>query len=363
MAEEQSRNKMISIFANQRIVVKFSSLLIVLLVGGAVGSGIFLWRALQDQAQNEITKQGMILTEAMNSVRAYTSNNIRPLLQEDLLTSEEFISETVPAFSAREVFERFRANEDYQSFYYTEATNNPMNPRNLADGFEEGLLSQMNADPLLEQLIGYRSMFGEEVFYIAQPMRVQAESCLNCHSTPEAAPANLINTYGPDGGFGWEMGQIIAAQIIYVPAADVKALAARSFWSIIAIFVVVIAVVLLTINILLRRFVISPIGVMGELAHKVRLDEDISMNLEASDLNEISARKDELGDLASVFQRMVREVYERTKMLKDQLISLTIEINEMKKAEEVDQVIGSEFFKDLQSKAKDYKSNRKTGEE
>ncbi|MDH5606591.1 MAG: DUF3365 domain-containing protein [Anaerolineae bacterium] len=363
MDDKPVRNKLVTYFANQRIVVKFSSLLVLLLVGGATGSGIFLWRALQIQAQNEIAKQGMILTEAMNSVRAYTSNNILPLLQEDMLSSEEFISETVPAFSAREVFERFRSDEDYKSFYYTEATANPMNPRNLADPFEEGLLSQMKADPFLEQITGYRIIYGEEVYYIAQPMRVTTESCLNCHSTPEEAPANLINTYGPDDGFGWEMGQIIAAQIIYVPAADVKALAARSFWSIIAIFVVVIALVLLTINILLRRFVISPIGIMGDLAHKVRLDEDISGNLEAKDLNEISARKDELGDLASVLQRMVREVYERTKMLKDQLMSLTIEINEMKKAEEVDQVTSSEFFKDLQSKAKDYKSNRKTGGE
>lgn len=363
MNEIKQPPKFHRIFKNPSIATKFTALLVVILLGGVVVSGVFLWQALQTQAQNEIITRAQLLTETMNSVRAYTSNNVNPLLKDDLETSAEFIPESVPAFSAREVFERFRKNEKYKSFFYTEASDNPFNERNRADDFEMGLIEQMRADSGVEQLTGYRTLFGQEVFYIARPMRVGNESCLTCHGAPADAPANLIATYGDDSGFHWKMNQVIAAQMIYVPANDVLGLAARHFWSMIGIFVIVIALVFVVFNVLLRRVVITPVKVMGELAHQVGEDEDMAEFQRPESMNVIGKRGDELGQLARLLNQMVDEIVARTRSLKNQLRSLQIEIDEMKKQEEVEGVVNTEFFQDLQARAKNLRKKRDAGED
>lgn len=346
-------------FRHFRITTKFSLLLLIMLILGILAGGFTFRQALLVQAQAEINSQAEILTSTMNSVRTYTSTHIRPLLQDELLASEEFIPETVPAFSARTVFEQFRQDELFSSFFYKEAALNPMNPLNQADEFETKLVEQMRSDSEVTELSGYRTLFGEELYYIARPLAVGRESCLACHYDPASAPANLIATYGSENGFGWQLGEIVAAQMIYVPSETLLQNSLEAFTRIITIFVVVIVTVILVINFMLRHFVILPVSVMGGLASKVASDDDVSEQLESEDLNRIIVRGDELGELGRVLKRMVQEVYERTHKLKLQVKNLRIEINQIKKQEEVEEVIDTPFFRDLQSKAQDMRDAKK----
>ncbi|MDH5505605.1 MAG: DUF3365 domain-containing protein [Anaerolineae bacterium] len=347
---------------NLRITTKFSLLLIIILIGGITVGGIAFRQALLQQTQREINSQAEMLTTTMNSVRSYTSTHIQPLLKDDLETSAAFIPETVPAFSAREVFEQFRQDEKFSSFFYKEATLNPMNPRNQADEFETGLVEQMRSDPELQELTGYRTLFNQEVYYIARPLAIGRESCLLCHANASLAPANLIASYGDDGGFGWQLNEIVAAQMIYVPSETLLEKSNDAFLRITAIFMVVIATVILAINYMLRRFVILPVGEMGKLAYKVAADESFSEELESKSLDKITTRGDELGELGRVFKRMVVEVHERTQKLRQQLQSLRIEIDEIKKHEQIEEVVDTPFFKDLQSKAQNLRNNHEDDE-
>ncbi|MEK6256324.1 MAG: DUF3365 domain-containing protein, partial [Chloroflexota bacterium] len=328
-----------------------------LLVVGILAGAYTFREALLDQTQREITSQAELLTSTMNSVRTYTSSRIRPLLSDQLATSLEFIPETVPAFSARTVFEQFRQDEDFSTFFYKEATLNPMNPLNKVDDFEADLVNQMRADADITELSGYRELSGQEVFYIARPLSVGNESCLGCHYSPDEAPANLIASYGSENGFGWELNEIVAAQMIYVPSETLLDKSNEAFFRISAIFIAVIVSVLLVINFMLRRFVILPVGEMGKLAHKVASDENLEEGLASESLNKITQRGDELGELGHVFKRMVVEIHERTQNLKQQLRTLRIEIGQIKKQEHIDDVVESPFFKDLQSKARELKKN------
>jgi len=61
------------------------------------------------------------------------------------------------------------------------------------------------------------------VFYIARPLAITKESCLRCYSTPEAAPKVSWQTHGKENGFGWKLNEIVASQIISVPAEEVAA--------------------------------------------------------------------------------------------------------------------------------------------
>jgi CheY-like chemotaxis protein len=68
-------------------------------------------------------------------------------------------------------------------------------------------------------------------------------------------------------------------------------------------------------------------------------------------LTRIAARRDELGQLARVFQRMAREVRAREWRLKQEVQQLRIEIDEVRTARQVAEITETDYFQDLQRKA------------
>ena len=68
--------------------------------------------------------------------------------------------------------------------------------------------------------------------------------------------------------------------------------------------------------------------------------------------------RDEIDILASVFASMVQKVYKREQKLKRQVAQLKIEIDEKKQASEVSQIVDTDFFKELQSRADNLRSKR-----
>jgi len=332
----------------------------VFLLGIAIG-GTAYWRALQGKAQEQIASQGTLLIEAMNSVRGYTSTHVKPLLADQLASSATFIPETVPAFSARSVFENFRGQKNFESYSYKEAAFNPTNTLDTADDFEAALLQKM-IDTNSGEQSGYRETATGRLFYIARPLKLGADSCLECHSTPDKAPASLLATYGNKAGFGWTVGQIIAVQIIYVPPQKVFDAAWQTFLLVMSVFIIIFALTILLINSLLRRYVIGPVRVLGGLAQKISADENIAPDLEGSALHSVTTRVDELGNLAQVFKKMAADVFTRTGKLKEQVQQLIIRIDEIRRKEQVSQVVESEFFSDLQKRATEMRK-RESGSE
>ncbi len=72
----------------------------------------------------------------------------------------------------------------------------------------------------------------------------------------------------------------------------------------------------------------------------------------AEKLTDVAERADELGQLARVFQRMAHEVAAREQHLTHQIQVLRIEIDQAKKAHHVSEITDTEYFQDLQKKAK-----------
>jgi DNA repair ATPase RecN len=72
-------------------------------------------------------------------------------------------------------------------------------------------------------------------------------------------------------------------------------------------------------------------------------------------LDDVALRTDALGQLARVFQRMVREVFAREENLKRQVAELRIEIDEAKKAQQVAEITDTDYFQQLQQKALDFR--------
>ena len=80
---------------------------------------------------------------------------------------------------------------------------------------------------------------------------------------------------------------------------------------------------------------------------------------EPESLDEVAERRDALGQLARIFRRMVREVYNREQRLKQEVAELRIEIDEVKKARQVAEVTETDYFQDLRQKAHNLRASRK----
>lgn len=68
-------------------------------------------------------------------------------------------------------------------------------------------------------------------------------------------------------------------------------------------------------------------------------------------LDSVAAREDPLGQLARVFQHMAVEVKAREERLVRQVDELRIEIDEARKTAQVEQIVGSDYFRDLRQQA------------
>jgi PAS domain S-box-containing protein len=301
---------------------KFNILLsVVFVVGMVVTWGVVSWIA-REQAQAEVASKAEILLQAMNGVRQYTNDDVDRYLKGVQESRNTFLPETVPAFSARQVFERFR-QAGYGQFFYKEASANPTNVKDdKSDTFEDGVLGEFKRESSLKTLSGYREDFGgERRFYTAVPLRLTDPSCLRCHDTPEAAPPALVSVYGRNNGFGWKLGDVIATRIVYVPAGKVAGIARQSALLVTGLYALVFGAGIAAINLLLRRGVLRPIHSLAEATDALSAGKDQSrgesgdmaftQSTAAAALEKSKERGDEIGQLSGRFLLMAGEVEKR----------------------------------------------------
>lgn len=315
-----------------RIGTKLTAFLLLAFLVSIALSGYFLSRMTHQKAEQEIETRAEMLTNMMNAVRGYTSQHVAPKLVAQLFTQPHFIAETVPAFSARTVFETFQQDPRFADYRYKEATLNPTSPVDQADAFESSLVAQFRADPKLKVLSGFRQQDGRTLFYTARPLSVTQASCLQCHSIPEAAPKSLIATYGSDHGFGWKLGEIVAAQTIYVPSDEVFAQSRQYLWGTMSIFFGVFAIGTLLLIWQIRRTVVRPIQTLSHAAHTVGTGGATAAQLavfEDPALCSLAERGDEAGELARSFRTMAHEVADRENQLSDKVAERTRQIEHL----------------------------------
>ena len=124
-------------------------------------------------------------------------------------------------------------------------------------------------------------------------------------------------------------------------------------WVSLALLVVAIAVGLLT-----AAWMINPILTMGAVASAVENNEMTEPPLPASQLRKDTHRRNEFGQLAQVFLRMINEIKARQSLLEAQLEQLRVEIDHEHTHAQVQQIASTEFFRNLQTKARRLREQR-----
>lgn len=351
--------------SNLKLAPKFTLLLSLVFISAIAISGAVLSQTTLQRAGKDVAYKGQILMEAMSSVREYTNSQVNPLIEPKVETSKEFIPQAIPSYSVREVFEILRKNPNYKDYFYKDALINPTNLRDKADEFEAKIVEQFREKSELKEISGFRAKAGEKIFYYARPIVIKKQSCLRCHSTPEAAPKSQLVTYGPQNGFNWKLNKVLGVQTIYVPSEEVFTLAHRYLALVMGIFIGIFAIVILLINFLLKQAVIQPIRPMAKLAQKISNEQFSSDQDEESDLASLekaAKNSDELGQLARLLKQMAKAIYGREQSFAQQLQELRNK-SEQIKDRTLSRSSDIAYFKTLQQKAKTIRSKKKGSSE
>ena len=283
---------------------KFNLALLVACLIGMGAASVMSYRVATNTALEEIRREVDLIRSYALAVRHYTVTGVRPLLKDQ--GEIFFLPHTVPSFAAQTVFARFQ--EKFPDYYYKEAVLNPTNPRDKAEPWEEEMINELRANPDQETASRVIEENGERVFAMAFPMQITNEGCLACHSTPDVAPASMIDIYGSENGFGWQMNEIVGAQVVRVPMSVADSRATHTVIVLIAAIAVAFAIVLLITNVLLSRIVIKPVMRMSEIAEKVSLG-DFSVE------EYVKPGKDEISSLSVSFNRMRRSLEKAMQLL------------------------------------------------
>ena len=278
-------------------------LVIVFLIGLAVSYNV-ADKLLQENAELEIQGNARIMMESALAVRAYTNTQIKPLL--DTQMHYQFLPQSVPSYSATEYFNNLR--KSFPEYAYKEATLNPTNPRDRAVDWEVDVVNHFRENSDEKELIGARDAATGRTLYLAHPLRIVDPKCLVCHSSVDAAPQTMLDRYGSSNGFGWQLKDVIGAQIVSVPYELPLKRANAALRSFVYLLVGLFLFLFVATNILLVTLVVRPVRRLSGIADQVSMG--------TMDAPEFPAKgSDEIAQLGVSFNRMRRSLVEALNML------------------------------------------------
>jgi HAMP domain-containing protein len=287
-----------------KLLVKFNLVVLIVFALGLGGSSYVARKLLQEGAHEEVLDRARLLMESAMAVSTYTSTQVAPLLETQMTYT--FLPQSVPAYSSSEVLNALRKN--HPEYAYKPAMLNPTNPRDRAQDWEEDVIQQFKQSADQTEFVGERMTPAGRVTYIARPIKLTNPACLRCHSTVEAAPKPLVEKYGPANGFGWNLNEVLGAQVVSVPMSVPLARADRAFGVVMGLLAGVFILIGLALNLMLWKLVIQPVTRLSALTDRVSLGE-----LDAPEF--VVNSRDEIGVLAESFGRMRKSLVHAMKLL------------------------------------------------
>jgi HAMP domain-containing protein len=268
-----------------RLLLKINVILIVLSVIGLALSYKIADGLLQANARSEVQGNARLLVESALAVRTYTNKQISPLLKTQ--SHYGFLPQRVAAYSAKEYFNNLR--QKFPEYTYREATLNPTNPLDRADDWEADVVRHFRENPDAKELIGERDTALGKTLWLARPLRVLDQTCLECHSSVSAAPQSMIDLYGTANGFGWLFKDVVGAQIVSVPYAVPVQRANAALRSFVYVLVGLFLFLFVVGNILMTVLVVRPVIKLSTIADQVSLGDMGAPEFPAKSGDEIAA--------------------------------------------------------------------------
>jgi protein-histidine pros-kinase len=326
--------------------LKFNLVMFLVLAVGIGMAWMVSKRILEENAKEEVLLNANIMMEMAKGIRKYTVDEVKPAILKSaaapvapapgstpeatastpaatpatLATTQAapapvvapvvpFVRQTVPAYAATVNFNLLR--EKFPEYTYNEAALNPTNQAHRATDWEKGIIEYFRNNPDAKEYHGIHSTATGDYLYLSLPMKITNPKCLDCHTTPDMAPPSMVEIYGPNNGYGWELNTVVAAQVVSVPLSVPMQRAQKALNTFMGSLAAVFLFVWVLLNILLHFVVIRPIKMMAEKADSISKGQ--------IDVPEFDVKgQDEVASMASSFNRMHRSLASALKLIKQQ---------------------------------------------
>ncbi len=278
---------------------RISLIVLVIFLGGWLTIGISTYVLEMSNARENSIRTARLLLSTADAVSNYTANFIEPVVKNQ--TTDEFIEETVPSYSAQQVF--LLLDPKYRDYQYSEKALNPTNPKDLPTDWQVNVIEYFIDHPEIKEMVDIRvDRDNKEELFVAMPIQIQSPKCLTCHSTPDVAPPTLIKTYGTHNGFGWKLDEVIGAQFVVVPTLVPKKTANNSILSYLLLFASILLLAYSATMVVLRSWVTTPLNSL------VNILEEISTKASTVSIRLPEDREDSIGRLNKSINRLINSL-------------------------------------------------------
>ncbi|MGD8310400.1 MAG: DUF3365 domain-containing protein [Chromatiales bacterium] len=281
---------------HQSLSKRFNLALLVLYGVSVLVTAPLVFFYTKHQVYNRASEDLNLLVDVVKSIQSYVATDLRPHLTKQGIFYSPAISGIVATSRIAE-----QLKKQQPQYLIKNASDNPLNPVNLATDAENRLMARFRADRDLKSL-NETAVLGERTYLVsAAPKISNKKGCMRCHGDPADAPEDVIKTYGKGSGYGYKFNDVVGVSLVGVPLQDVQSIALERSLVVIGGLTVLFAILFVVVNLLVRRLILNPIAEITSVAKAVS----------GGDVNRVVAsgeRTDEIGELASSFELMRRSL-------------------------------------------------------
>jgi HAMP domain-containing protein len=285
------------------LLVRLNAVLIVACAVVGVIADRLCAAQIRANARRQVLGTATLMLDSALASREYTAKQIDPLLVGRM--QKTFLPQSIPFYAATQTIAALR--ELHPNFTYKEATLDPFDPSDLASNWQADIIGQFRNHPALKALEGERTTPLGRSLFLARPIRA-APGCLDCHGSPNVAPASLIKRYGRHNGFGWQPNEVMAAEIVSVPFAEADQAAKHLYGVVTAGIVGALVVLLAAINVSVYWLILRPLRRMTHQIDEVSLGQLTEETFTVRGGGELAA-------LGAAFARMCKSLDKALKMI------------------------------------------------
>lgn len=226
---------------------------IIMIAFACILSGIYYGYMKKIVIQDALEKSKLILQE-VEAIRDYVIEELRPRMNE-LHGEDSFILEAMSTtYVSMRIMRLFE--EKMAGYTFRRVSQNPRNPENTANQWEDEMFAWFEADKSRFFWQGQVSSEAGASFISMIPDYIEKE-CLACHGEVNDAPPAMVDRYGKVGGFRFSEGDLAGLNSVSIPLSrPLSRLRALTG----VIFVLSLGsslLLLLVVNLLFDRLVVS----------------------------------------------------------------------------------------------------------
>jgi HAMP domain-containing protein len=244
----------------------------------------------------EAKSKGEMLFNYIEASGTFFGKYQKPKIDELVTDPNKFIPELMSLYAIKRMqYDQFAKTQP--GYRFKQATLDPLWPDNKADAEEQKIIKYFASNLSAKETEGVMEKEGEQLFYIAKPIRIGKDFCLECHGDPDTAPKDQQEIYGADHGYNWKLNDTVGATMIYVSITQAWATAQQSALKIFAMGIGCLSVIMICILIILNRGIVGPIIRLSEIAKNISIGKNLCDSAH-------SDTDDEIGVLANSIDRL-----------------------------------------------------------